>query len=153
MSGFLPLNRDEAARRGWSELDIVLVTGDAYVDHPAFGAAVIGRVLERQGYRIGIIAMPDWRDPQSIKTFGRPRLFFGVTSGNVDSMLARYTAFKKVRNDDPYAPGGSGGCKPERALIVYCNLIKACYKDVPIVLAAIFQLFRKYWKVRMEKTH
>jgi uncharacterized radical SAM protein YgiQ len=143
MSGFLPINRDEAARRGWNELDIVLVTGDAYVDHPAFGAAVIGRVLERQGYRIGIIAMPDWRDPQSIKTFDRPRLFFGVTSGNVDSMLARYTAFKKVRNDDPYAPGGAGGVKPERAVIVYCNLIKAAYKDVPIVLGGIESSMRR----------
>ena len=143
MSGFLPLNREEAARRGWPELDIVLVTGDAYVDHPAFGAAVIGRVLERQGYRIGIIAMPDWRNPQSIKTFGRPRLFFGVTSGNVDSMLARYTAFKKVRNDDPYAPGGGGGVKPERALIVYGNLIKAAYKDVPIVLGGIEASMRR----------
>jgi len=143
MSGFLPLNRDEAARRGWHELDIVLVTGDAYVDHPAFGAAVIARVLECKGYRVGIIAMPDWRNPESIRTFGRPRLFFGVTSGNVDSMLARYTAFKKVRNDDPYAPGGSGGAKPERALIVYCNLIKACYKDVPIVLGGIEASMRR----------
>jgi len=143
MSGFLPLTRDEAARRGWTELDIVLVTGDAYVDHPAFGAAVIGRVLERRGYRVGIIAMPDWRDPSSIRTFGRPRLFFGVTSGNVDSMLARYTAFKKVRNDDPYAPGGLGGAKPERAVIVYCNLIKAAYKDVPIVLGGIEASMRR----------
>jgi len=143
MSGFLPLSMDEAARRGWPELDIVLVTGDAYVDHPSFGAAVIGRVLEREGYRIGIIAMPDWRDPFSIKALGRPRLFFGVTSGNVDSMLARYTAFKKVRNDDPYAPGGAGGVKPERALIVYCNLIKAAYKDVPIVLGGIEASMRR----------
>ncbi|HQP29947.1 MAG TPA: hypothetical protein PLB81_01355 [Deltaproteobacteria bacterium] len=143
MNGFLPLNRDEASRRGWNELDIVLVTGDAYVDHPAFGAAVIGRVLERQGYRIGIIAMPDWRDPLSVRIFGRPRLFFGVTSGNVDSLLARYTAFKKVRNDDPYAPGGLGGAKPERAVIVYCNLIKAAYKDVPIVLGGIEASMRR----------
>ena len=143
MSGFLPLNRDEASRRGWNELDIVLVTGDAYVDHPAFGAAVIGRVLERNGYRVGIIAMPEWRNPESIRAFGRPRLFFGVTSGNVDSMLARYTAFKKVRNDDPYAPGGVGGSKPERALIVYCNLIRAGYKDIPIVLGGIEASMRR----------
>ena len=122
-NNFLPLSRNELARRGWDDIDIVLITGDAYVDHPAFGTAVIGRLLEAQGYRVGIIAMPDWTDPESVTVFGKPRLFFGVTSGNVDSMLARYTAFKRYRSDDPYVPGGKAGCKPERALLVYCNLI------------------------------
>lgn len=140
---FLPLTRADAARRGWKELDIVIVTGDAYVDHPSFGAAVIGRVLERQGYRVGIIAMPDWRDPASMTIFGRPRLFFGVTSGNVDSMLARFTAFKKIRNDDPYCPGGVGGIKPEQAVIKYCNAIKAVYKDVSIVIGGIEASMRR----------
>lgn len=140
---FLPLTRDEAARRGWAELDIVLITGDAYVDHPSFGTAVIGRVLERQGYRVGIIAMPDWRNPAAVSVFGRPRLFFGISSGNVDSMLARYTAFQKVRNDDPYCPGGTGGIKPEQAVIKYSNLVKAAYKDVPIVIGGIEASMRR----------
>jgi len=143
MSDFLLITREEASRRGWNELDVVLVTGDAYVDHPSFGASVIGRVLESRGYRVGIIAMPDWRNPAAVRVFGRPRLFFGVTSGNVDSMLARYTAFKKVRNDDPYVPGGAGGVKPEHAVITYCNLIKAAYKDVPIVIGGIEASMRR----------
>lgn len=142
-SEFLPLSRQEARQRGWSELDIVLISGDAYVDHPAFGAAMIGRVLEARGYRVGIIAMPDWQDPPSVTVFGRPRLFFGVSSGNVDSMLARYTAFKRYRSDDPYVPGGRAGRKPERALLTYCNLLKAAYKDVPIVIGGIEASMRR----------
>ena len=140
---FLPVNKAEIAQRGWDAVDIVLISGDAYVDHPAFGLAVIGRVLENQGYRVGIIAMPDWKDPDSIAIFGKPRLFFGVTSGNVDSMLARYTAFKRYRSDDPYAPGGKAGCKPERAVLVYCNLIKAAYKDVPLVIGGVEASMRR----------
>ncbi len=141
---FLPITRGEIERLGWSQVDVVLITGDAYVDHPSFGAAVIGRVLEREGYRVAILAAPAWRDPDAVKVFGKPRLFFGVTSGNVDSMISRYTAFKKVRNDDPYAPGGKGGGRPERAVIVYCNMIKAAYKDVPIVLGGIEASMRRF---------
>lgn len=142
-AAFLPVDPADLAQRGWDELDIVLITGDAYVDHPAFGAAIIGRVLEHHGYRVGMIAMPDWNDPDSVTVFGRPRLFFGVTSGNVDSMLARYTAFKRYRSDDPYAPGGKAGRKPERAVIVYCNLIKAAYKDAPIVIGGVEASMRR----------
>lgn len=141
---FLPISREEVERLGWRSVDAVIITGDAYVDHPSFGAAVIGRVLEAEGYRIAILSMPAWRTPGAVSLFGRPRLFFGVTSGNVDSMLARFTAFRKVRNDDPYAPGGVGGGRPERAVIVYANMIRAAYRDVPIVLGGIEASMRRF---------
>lgn len=140
---FLPISKKEAKQRGWYDIDVVLITGDAYVDHPSFGTAVIGRILEHHGYRVGIIAMPDWKDPESVSVFGRPRLFFGITSGNVDSMLARYTAFKRYRSDDPYVPGGKAGRKPERAVLAYCNLIKAKYKDLPIVIGGVEASMRR----------
>jgi uncharacterized radical SAM protein YgiQ len=154
---FLPLTRQEALDRGWGTVEIVLITGDAYVDHPSFGTAVIGRVLEARGYRVGIIAMPDWNDPASVTVFGKPRLFFGVTSGNVDSMLARYTAFKRYRSDDPYVPGGKAGRKPERALLVYCNLLKAAYKGVPIVIGGIEASMRRvahydFWSNKVRRS-
>ncbi len=154
---FLPLSQSDLSQRGWQDVDVVLVTGDAYVDHPAFGTAIIGRVLEHHGYRVGIIAMPDWRDPDSVKIFGRPRLFFGVTSGNIDSMLARYTAFERYRSDDPYVPGGQAGRKPERAALVYCNLIKAAYKDIPIVLGGVEASMRRiahydFWSNRVRRS-
>ncbi len=141
---FLPLTKKEIQKKGCYQVDIVLITGDAYVDHPSFGTAVIGRVLESRGYRIGIIAMPDWKNAESVTVFGKPRLFFGVTSGNVDSMVANFTAFKMRRSDDPYVPGGKAGHKPNRALIVYCNLIKQVYKDVPIVIGGIEASMRRF---------
>lgn len=140
---FLPVTKEEAIQRGWKDIDIVLVTGDAYVDHPSFGVAVIGRVIEKAGFSVGIIAMPNFLDPSSIEIFGRPNLFFGVTSGNIDSMLSRFTAFKKIRNDDPYVPGGKGGVKPSNAVITYCNLIKQRFKDVPIVIGGIEASMRR----------
>jgi uncharacterized radical SAM protein YgiQ len=154
---FLPLTKEEIQQRHWKEVDIVLITGDAYVDHPSFGTAVIGRILEHHGYRVGIITMPDWKDPDSVTVFGKPRLFFGVTSGNVDSMLARYTAFKRYRSDDPYVPGGKAGRKPERAMLVYCNLLKAAYKDVPIVIGGIEASMRRvahydYWSNKVRRS-
>lgn len=157
VSPFLPISARDMRDRGWDQIDIVLVTGDAYVDHPSFGTSVIGRVLEAGGYRVGIIAMPDWRDPASMTVFGKPRLFFGVSSGNVDSMIARYTAFKKVRNDDPYVPGGEGGGRPDRAVIAYCNLIKRMYKDVPIVLGGIEASMRRmvhydFWSDKVRRS-
>ena len=139
---FLPVTREEMQTRGWDGVDIVLVTGDAYVDHPSFGSAVIGRVLESKGYRVGIIAMPDWQNAQSIDVFGKPKLFFAVTAGAIDSMLARFTASKRYRSDDPYSPGGKSH-KPEKALIVYCNLIKQLYKNVPIVIGGIEASMRR----------
>ncbi|MCK4760925.1 MAG: YgiQ family radical SAM protein [Candidatus Aminicenantes bacterium] len=152
---FLPINKDEL--HGSKEVDVVLITGDAYVDHPSFGAAVIGRVLENAGFSVGVIAMPDWRNPESITVFGRPRLFFAVTSGNVDSMVARYTAFKKVRSDDPYAPGGRAGHRPERAVIVYSNLIRKVYKDTPIVIGGIEASMRRaahydFWSNKVRRS-
>ncbi len=139
----IPITLDEVRALGWSSVDVVIVTGDALVDHPAFGAAVIARVLLKKGFKVAVIAQPDWRRPDSVTVFGRPGLFFGITSGNVDSMLARYTAFKKVRNDDPYSPEGIAGKRPPRAVIVYANLVKAVYKDVPIVLGGIEASMRR----------
>jgi uncharacterized radical SAM protein YgiQ len=153
--GFLPLNKNEFTEPG--EVDVVLVTGDAYVDHPSFGAAVIGRVLKNEGWRVGIIAMPEWNKPESITTFGKPRLFFGITSGNVDSMVANYTSFKRQRSDDPYAPGGSGGNKPDRAVIVYANLVRRVYKDVPIIIGGIEASMRRaahydFWSNKVRRS-
>ncbi len=154
---FLPLTKKEITQRHWNAVDIVLITGDACVDHPSFGTAVIARVLEHHGYRVGIIAMPDWKDPASITIFGKPRLFFGVTAGNVDSMVARYTAFKRYRSDDPYVPGGKAGHKPERAVLVYCNLIKQVYKDVPIVIGGVEASMRRvahydFWSNKVRRS-
>ncbi len=154
---FLPMSREEMALRGWDELDIILVTGDAYVDHPSFGVAIIGRVLEKAGFRVGIIAMPDYRNPKSMTVLGKPRLFFGVTSGNVDSMVANFTSFKMRRHDDPYAPGGIAGHRPNRAVIVYSNLIKQMYKDVPIVIGGIESSMRRmlhydFWSDKLRRS-
>jgi uncharacterized radical SAM protein YgiQ len=137
------MTADEIRALGWNQLDVVLVTGDALVDHPSFGAAVIARVLLDAGYKTAVIAQPDWHAPDSITVFGKPRLFFAVTSGNVDSMLTRYTAFKKIRNDDPYSADGIPGKRPQRAVIVYCNLIRAAYTDVPIVVGGIEASMRR----------
>ncbi|MDI6739438.1 MAG: YgiQ family radical SAM protein [Candidatus Edwardsbacteria bacterium] len=147
---FLPMSAIEMRDRGWDQCDIILVTGDAYVDHPSFGAAVIGRVLELGGFRVGIIAQPDWRGIADFTKLGKPRLFFGVTSGNIDSMLHHYTAARKLRRDDPYSPGGRPGLRPNRASIVYSNRLREAYKDVPIVLGGIEASLRRlahydYW--------
>lgn len=139
---FLPVSISEIKNPDLNQLDIVLITGDAYIDHPSFGTAVIGRVLEDSGFSVGIISMPDWKNPESVNIFGRPRLFFGITGGAIDSMLAKYTALKRYRSDNPYAPAGKGS-KPERAVIVYCNLIKQMYKDIPIVLGGIEASMRR----------
>ncbi|MBN1903949.1 MAG: YgiQ family radical SAM protein [Deltaproteobacteria bacterium] len=154
---FLPVTKEEIVKKGWKELDIVIITGDAYVDHPAFGTAVIGRVLEEKGYRVGIISMPDWRDPSSVTLLGRPRLFFGVTSGAVDSMLSKYTAFKRFRSNDPYRPGDSKFDRPDRAVITYCNHIKNNFKDVPVILGGIESSMRRiahfdFWSNRVRRS-
>jgi uncharacterized radical SAM protein YgiQ len=140
---FIPISHEEMLQHGWENVDVVLISGDAYVDHPAFGTAVIARVLQNRGFRVAIIAMPDYRDAASVALYGRPRLFFAVTSGNVDSMLARYTAFKRLRSDDPYVPGGKAGRKPTRAVITYCNLIKQRYKEVPVIIGGIEASMRR----------
>jgi uncharacterized radical SAM protein YgiQ len=138
------MTRDEVRKRGWDGLDVILVTGDAYVDHPSFGAAVIGRVLEAKGLRLGVIAQPDFRSAESMKILGKPRLFFGITAGNVDSMVANYTAHKRPRLSDDYSPGGRPGLRPDHAAIVYANRVREAFKDVPIVLGGIEASLRRF---------
>lgn len=150
MKDFLPISRKEMKARGWDEVDFVYVCGDAYVDHPSFGAAIITRVLEAHGYRIGFIAQPDWKDEESIQVFGRPKYGFLVSAGNMDSMVNHYTVSKKRRNQDAYTPGGVIGKRPDYATIVYCNLIRKVYKKVPIIIGGIEASLRRlahydYW--------
>lgn len=144
----------EVAARGWDEVDVVLVSGDAYVDHPSFGTAVVGRVLEAAGFRVAILAQPDWRSAEPWKTFGRPRLFFGIGAGNMDSMINHYTANKKVRNDDAYSPGGRIGLRPDRATLAYCQRAREAYKGVPVVAGAVEASLRRlahfdYWSEKV----
>src|SRR5512132_253909 len=152
---FLPTTREEMAARGWNALDVLLVTGDAYVDHPSFGASVIGRVLEAQGYRVGIVAQPDWRTPADVVRLGRPRLFVGITSGAMDSMVNHYTAHKRRRSDDAYTPGGAAGRRPDRAATVYARLAREAFgPTTPIVLGGIEASLRRiahydYWDDRV----
>lgn len=141
---FLPLTKKEALARGWDELDFVLVTGDAYVDHPSFGTALLGRILEKEGYSVGIISQPDWRQERSIKVFGQPRLAFLVGSGNIDSMVNNYTAAKKPRRNDEYSPGGSKGLRPDRALSVYTKMVKEAYPECPVVIGGIEASLRRF---------
>lgn len=152
----LPVTMKEASRRGWDEVDFVYVCGDAYVDHPTFGHAIITRLLEREGYRVGIIAQPDWTDDTSIQVFGRPRLGFLVSAGNMDSMVNHYTVAKKRRRKDLYSPGSKMGLRPDRATIVYSNLIRRTYKDSPIILGGIEASLRRlahydYWDDKLRR--
>ena len=154
---FLPTSREEMAALGWDSCDIIVVTGDAYVDHPSFGMAVIGRMLESQGFRVGIIAQPDWQSADPFKALGRPNLFFGVTSGNMDSMINRYTADRKIRSDDAYTPGDIGGKRPDRAAIVYSQRCKEAWNDVPIILGGIEGSLRRiahydYWSDKVRRS-
>ena len=154
---FLPMNRAEMETLGWDSCDIIIVTGDAYVDHPSFGMAVIGRMLESQGFRVGIIAQPDWQSADPFKILGKPNLFFGVTSGNMDSMINRYTADRKVRSDDAYTAGDVGGKRPDRAAIVYSQRCREAYGDVPIILGGIEGSLRRiahydYWQDKVRRS-
>ncbi len=144
VSKFLPMSPEEVKARGWEELDIILVTGDAYVDHSSFGTAIIGRVLEDAGFRVGIIAQPRWDSPEDFKKLGKPRLFFSVSAGNTDSMVSNLTAGLKPRAKDAYSPGGEPGLRPNRAVIIYSNRIKEAYPDVPIVLGGIEASLRRF---------
>lgn len=151
MAHFLPITLEEVKRLGWEQVDVVLVTGDAYVDHPSFGTAVIGRTLEAAGYKVAIIPQPNWRDDlRDFRKFGRPRLFFGVTSGAMDSMVNHYTAARRLRHDDAYTPGGQAGFRPDRATYVYSRILKQIYPDVPVIIAGIEASMRRlahydYW--------
>ena len=154
---FLPMSRKEMDALGWDSCDIILVTGDAYVDHPSFGMAVIGRMLEAQGFRVGIIAQPDWTSAEAFKALGKPNLFWGVTAGNMDSMINRYTADRKIRSDDAYTPGDVGGKRPDRAAIVYSQRCREAFKDVPIVLGGIEGSLRRiahydYWSDKVRRS-
>ena len=154
---FLPMTRDEMTALGWDSCDIILVTGDAYIDHPSFGMAIIGRLLEAQGFRVGIIAQPDWRDAADFRALGQPNLFFGVTSGNMDSMVNRYTSDRRLRHNDSYTPGGEGGKRPDRAVIVYAQRCREAYPATPIVLGGIEASLRRiahydYWSDKVRRS-
>ena len=154
---FLPVCREDMLRRGWEQVDFVYICGDAYVDHSSFGAAIITRVLESHGYKIGFIAQPDWKDEESIKVFGMPRLGFLVSAGNMDSMVNHYTVSKKRRSSDAYTPGGVIGKRPDYATIVYCNLIRKVYKKVPIIIGGIEASLRRlahydYWSDKVKRS-
>ncbi len=149
-SPFLPITRTEAAKRGWKELDFIIISGDAYVDHSSFGAALIGRVLEADNYRVGIIPQPDWRNVENFRSLGRPRLAFLITSGNVDSMVNHYTANHRPRREDSYSPGGETGRRPDRAVLVYTTMVRQAFKNVPVILGGIEASLRRlshydYW--------
>jgi len=146
----LPTTRVEMDALGWESCDVVLVTGDAYVDHPSFGAALIGRLLEAQGFRVGILAQPDWRSAAPFAALGRPSLFYGVTAGNMDSMVNRYTSDRKPRSDDAYTPGGLAGKRPDRAVTAYARRCREAFSDVPIIIGGIEASLRRiahydYW--------
>ena len=154
---FLPTTRKEMEALGWDSCDVIIVTGDAYVDHPSFGMAVMGRVLEAQGYRVGIISQPDWTNTDDFKELGEPNLYFGITAGNMDSLINRYTADKRMRHDDAYTPGGKGGKRPDRAVIVYSQRCKEAYRDTPVVLGGIEASLRRiaqydYWSDKVRRS-
>jgi len=154
---FLPMSRREMDELGWDSCDIIIVTGDAYVDHPSFGMAVIGRVLEAQGFRVGIISQPDWTSKDAFQTLGRPNLFYGVAAGNMDSMINRYTADRKLRHDDAYTPNDLGGKRPDRAVVVYSQRCKEAYKGVPVIAGSIEASLRRiahydYWSDKVRRS-
>ena len=155
--GFLPVNMEEVRARGWDGVDFVYVTGDAYVDHPSFGLAIISRVLEGAGYRVGMLPQPGWRDCEGFRAFGRPKIGFLVTAGVIDSMVNHYTAAKRRRSEDAYSPGGKAGHRPDRATIVYCNRIREAYGDVPIAIGGVEASLRRfahydYWDDRVRNS-
>jgi len=151
------MTRAEMDELGWDSCDIIIVTGDAYVDHPSFGVAIIGRLLEAQGFRVGVIAQPDWQSAEPFKELGRPNLFFGITGGNMDSMVNRYTSDKRLRHNDSYTPGGEGGKRPDRSVIVYAQRCREAFRDVPIVLGGIESSLRRiahydYWSDKVRRS-
>jgi uncharacterized radical SAM protein YgiQ len=153
----LPMSMDEAKGFGWDELDIVFITGDAYIDHPSFAMAILGRVLQAAGFRVGIVSQPDWRKVDDWRRFGRPRLFFGISAGNMDSMINHYTANRKVRNDDAYSPGGRIGLRPDRATLAYCQRAREAYPGVPVIAGGVEASLRRlahydYWSDKVRRS-
>ncbi|MBQ5888462.1 MAG: YgiQ family radical SAM protein, partial [Bacteroidaceae bacterium] len=158
ITDWLPTTRKEAELRGWDELDVVMFSGDAYVDHPSFGAAVICRLLEAEGLRVAIVPQPNWQDDlRDFKKMGRPRLFFGISAGCMDSMVNKYTAAKRFRSEDAYSPNGKHSMRPEYATTVYSNILKKLYPDCPVVIGGIEASMRRfthydYWQDRLMKS-
>jgi uncharacterized radical SAM protein YgiQ len=153
----LPMTRAEMLARGWDEVDVVFVTGDAYVDHPSFAMALLGRLLESEGFRVGIVSQPDWKNCEAWRTFGRPRLFFAISAGNMDSMINHYTANRKVRNDDAYSPGGEIGRRPDRATLAYCQRAREAYRGVPVIAGGVEASLRRlahydYWSDKVRRS-
>ena len=154
---WLPTSRAEMTALGWDACDVVLVTGDAYVDHPSFGMALVGRLLEAHGFRVGVLAQPDWHSAEPFRALGRPALYFGVTGGNMDSMVNRYTSDRRIRSDDAYTPGGQGGARPDRSVIVYAQRCREAFKGVPVVLGGIEASLRRvahydYWSEKVRRS-
>ena len=154
---FLPMSRAEMDTLGWDECDIILITGDAYIDHPSFGMALVGRLLEAQGFRVGLISQPDWQSTQDFKRLGKPKLFFGITAGNMDSMVNRYTSDRKIRSDDAYTPGAAPDRRPDRAVIVYSQRAREAFPDVPLVIGGIEASLRRiahydYWSDKVRRS-
>ena len=153
----LPMSRDEMDELGWDSCDIILVTGDAYVDHPSFGMALIGRLLESQGFRVGIISQPEWHSADAFKALGKPNLFFGITAGNMDSMVNRYTADRKIRRDDAYTADAEAGKRPDRSVLVYAQRAREAYKGVPVIIGGIEASLRRiahydYWSDKVRRS-
>ena len=154
---FLPISKKDMEERGWDECDFIIVTADAYIDHHSFGTAIISRVLEKHGYKVGIIAQPNWKANDDFQKLGRPKYGFLVNAGNMDSMVNHYTVSKKLREKDLYSPGGKMGLRPDRATIVYCNKIRESYKDINIVIGGIEASLRRfahydYWSDKVRKS-
>ena len=154
---FLPVSREDMARRGWDSYDILIITGDAYVDHPSFGPTIIGRVLEAEGYRVAILAQPDWRTPESFTALGRPKLAVMISAGNLDSMVAHYTAAKKRRHDDAYSPGRKAGLRPDHATVVYSNRVREVFGDIPVIIGGLEASLRRfahydYWEDKVRRS-
>src|SRR3954465_11530348 len=153
----LPMTRAEMIARGWDYVDVVFVTGDAYVDHPSFAMAILGRVLEAAGYRVAVLSQPDWHSCEPWRQFGRPRLFFGISAGNMDSLINHYTANKKVRNDDAYSPGGKIGLRPDRATLPYCQRAREAFPGVPVIAGGVEASLRRlahydYWSDTVKRS-
>src|ERR1043165_6891640 len=154
---FLPTTRAEMDELGWECCDVILVTGDAYIDHPSFGMALVGRLLESHGFRVGILDQPDWRSVESFQELGRPNLFWGVTAGNMDSMVNRYTSDRRIRRDDAYSPDGAPGLRPDRAVLVYAQRCREAFGDVPLVIGGIEGSLRRiahydYWADKVRRS-
>ena len=156
-SFFLPVSQEDMRERGWYYYDFLLITGDAYVDHPSFGTAVIGRVLEAEGYRVAVLAQPDWTSPDAFAAMGRPRYGVLIGAGNLDSMVAHYTAAKKRRHDDAYSPGRKAGLRPDLATVVYSNRVREAFGDIPIVIGGLEASLRRfahydYWQDKVRRS-